>query len=110
MAAFRPLANVSDTELRILRVLTAGVAWAQLVLSFYEARKQPWVLGFGSQEERLFWEQWWAPGPSHLQHEPAFARTLTRPPALVSGCPDAHYESWAGGGWRLLGLPPELPP
>jgi len=31
----------------------------QVVLSFYEARrKQPWALGFGAQEERLFWEQW----------------------------------------------------
>lgn len=30
----------------------------QVVLSFYETRKQPWVLGFGTQEERLFWEQW----------------------------------------------------
>ena len=30
-----------------------------MVLSFYEARrKQPWALGFGAQEERLFWEQW----------------------------------------------------
>ena len=33
----------------------------QVVLSFYEARrKQPWALGFGAQEERLFWEQWCA--------------------------------------------------
>ena len=31
----------------------------QVVLSFYESRrKQPWALGFGAQEERLFWEQW----------------------------------------------------
>jgi hypothetical protein len=33
-----------------------------VVLSFYESRrKQPWALGFGAQEERLFWEQWCGP-------------------------------------------------
>ena len=36
----------------------------QVVLSFYESRrKQPWALGFGAQEERLFWEQWYSPTP-----------------------------------------------
>ncbi len=33
----------------------------QVQLSFYEKRaRQQWGLGFGKQEERLFWEQWCA--------------------------------------------------
>ena len=33
----------------------------QVVLAFFEKRKtQRWSLIGGKQEERLFWEQWWA--------------------------------------------------
>lgn len=38
----------------------------QVSLSFYEKRKKQsgWAIIGGAQEERLYWEQWYAPWPS----------------------------------------------
>ena len=52
----------------------ACVRLSQVVLSFYESRrKQPWALGFGAQEERLFWEQWCVTSSSDGCHLHRFA-------------------------------------